>query len=67
MYGIASAAPHAILLATEFNGAELSLAASQMESLNGLYKVQLESASKQASINEESVENAAKLKEQMQS
>ncbi|MCL5129790.1 MULTISPECIES: gliding motility protein GldL [unclassified Algibacter] len=53
--------------ATKKYGAELSLAASQMESLNGLYKVQLESASKQASINEESVENAAKLKEQMQS
>lgn len=48
-------------------GEELSLAAAQMESLNGLYKVQLESAGKQASINEESVENAAKLKEQMQS
>ncbi|WP_405292335.1 gliding motility protein GldL [Algibacter sp. Ld11] len=53
--------------ATKKYGAELSLAASQMESLNGLYKVQLESASKQATINEESVENAAKLKEQMQS
>ena len=53
--------------ATKKYGEELSLAASQMESLNGLYKVQLESASKQASINEESVENAAKLKEQMQS
>lgn len=48
-------------------GEELSLAASQMESLNSLYKVQLESANKQATINEESVENAAKLKEQMQS
>ena len=53
--------------ATKKYGEELSLAAAQMESLNGLYKVQLESASKQASINEESVENAAKLKEQMQS
>ena len=48
-------------------GEELSLAAAQMESLNGLYKVQLEGASKQQTINEESVENAAKLKEQMQS
>ena len=46
---------------------ELSLAASQMESLNSLYKLQVESASRQASINEEAVENAAKLKEQMQS
>ncbi|MGB6269896.1 MAG: gliding motility protein GldL [Olleya sp.] len=48
-------------------GEELSLAAAQMESLNSLYKVQMESASRQASINEEAVENATKLKEQMQS
>jgi len=46
---------------------ELSLAAAQMESLNSLYKVQLESVNKQAAINEEAVENATKLKEQMQS
>ncbi len=48
-------------------GEELSLAAAQMESLNSLYKVQLESANRQAAINEEAVENATKLKEQMQS
>jgi len=53
--------------ATRKYGEEMSLAASQMESLNSLYKVQLESANKQAAINQESVENAAKLKEQMQS
>lgn len=53
--------------ATKKYGEEMSLAASQMESLNGLYKVQLESVNKQASINQESIENAAKLKEQMQS
>ncbi|MEJ2584022.1 MAG: gliding motility protein GldL [Robiginitalea sp.] len=46
---------------------ELSEAASQMESLNSLYKVQLESASRQASINEEVVQNAGALKEQMES
>lgn len=46
---------------------ELTLAASQMESLNSLYKVQLESASKNAKVNEEVVENNIKLKEQMQS
>jgi gliding motility-associated protein GldL len=46
---------------------ELSQAAAQMESLNSLYKVQLESASRQASINEEVVQNAGALKEQMQS
>ena len=46
---------------------EMALAAAQMESLNSLYKVQVESANRQAAINEESVENAKKLKEQMQS
>jgi len=53
--------------ATKKYGEELTLAAAQMESLNSLYKVQLESINKQAEINEESVENASKLKEQMQS
>jgi gliding motility-associated protein GldL len=53
--------------ATKKYGQELSLAAAQMESLNSLYKVQLESVDKQASINKESAENAAKLKEQMES
>jgi gliding motility-associated protein GldL len=48
-------------------GEEMSLAAAQMESLNSLYKVQMESASRQATINEESVVNAEKLKEQMSS
>jgi gliding motility-associated protein GldL len=38
-----------------------------MEALNGLYKVQLESADKNAQANKEIAENAAKLKEQMQS
>ncbi len=46
---------------------ELSLAASQMESLNSLYKVQLESASRQATINEEVANNAGRLKDQMES
>ncbi len=46
---------------------EMVQAASQMESLNSLYKVQLESASKQASINEEVVQNSAALKDQMAS
>ncbi|GAA4964434.1 gliding motility protein GldL [Algibacter aquimarinus] len=53
--------------ATKKYGEELSLAAAQMESLNSLYKVQLESVNKQAAINEESIENAGKLKEQMES
>ncbi|MFK5973139.1 MAG: gliding motility protein GldL [Flavobacteriaceae bacterium] len=46
---------------------EMSHAATQMESLNSLYKVQLESASKQASVNEEVVQNASALKDQMES
>ena len=46
---------------------EMVQAAAQMESLNSLYKVQLESASKQASINEEQIQNASALKDQMQS
>jgi len=45
---------------------EMSLAATQMESLNSLYKVQLESASKNAQINNEVAENNLKLKDQMQ-
>lgn len=46
---------------------ELNLAAAQMESLNGLYKIQLESATKNAEINNQVVENNIKLKDQMQS
>ncbi|WP_425433074.1 gliding motility protein GldL [Flavobacterium album] len=44
---------------------EMSMAAAQMESLNSLYKVQLESASRNAEANKEIADNAAKLKEQM--
>ncbi|EAR00568.1 gliding motility protein GldL [Maribacter sp. HTCC2170] len=46
---------------------EMVHAAAQMESLNSLYKVQLESASKQATVNEEVVQNASALKDQMES
>ena len=46
---------------------EMAAAASNMEALNGLYKVQLDSADRNAQANQEIVENAAKLKEQMQS
>ncbi len=46
---------------------ELSLAAAQMESLNSLYKVQIESASRNAQVNSEVAENNLKLKDQMQS
>ncbi|RBA29452.1 type IX secretion system motor protein PorL/GldL [Flavobacterium tibetense] len=46
---------------------EMTSAAASMEALNGLYKMQLDSASKNAEANKEIAENAAKLKEQMQS
>jgi gliding motility-associated protein GldL len=46
---------------------EMSQAAAQMEALNSLYKVQLESASRNAEANKQIAENADKLKEQMQS
>ena len=53
--------------ATNRYSEQLSLAAAQMESLNSLYQVQLDSAARQAEINEETVANAGKLKEQMES
>lgn len=46
---------------------EMTLAASQMESLNNLYKAQVESASKQAEVNQEVADNAVKLKAEMES
>jgi gliding motility-associated protein GldL len=46
---------------------EMTLAAAQMESLNSLYKAQLESANRNAQINSELAENNLKLKDQMQS
>ncbi len=46
---------------------EMMAAAASMESLNSLYKVQLDSAARNAEANKEIAENAAKLKEQMQS
>lgn len=46
---------------------ELSVAASQMETLNNIYKAQVESASHQAEVNKAVAENAGRLKEQMDS
>jgi gliding motility-associated protein GldL len=45
---------------------EMALAAAQMESLNSLYKVQVESTSRQAEVHERVTENAEQLKQQMQ-
>lgn len=55
------------IAATNKYSEQLALAAAQMESLNSLYKIQLESTSRQADINGQVVENAQKLKEQMES
>ena len=55
------------IAATNQYSEQLSLAAAQMESLNSLYKVQLESTSRQAQANEEIAQNAQALKEQMRS
>ena len=46
---------------------QMAKATEQMESINSIYKAQLESASRQAEINEANIENATKLKEQMES
>lgn len=46
---------------------EMGKAATQMEALNGLYQAQLQSAERNAQINNEVAENNLKLKDQMQS
>lgn len=46
---------------------ELSVAAAQMETLNNIYKAQVESAARQAEVNQEVAENAGRLKMQMDS
>lgn len=46
---------------------EMSLAANQLESLNSIYKVQVESASRQAEVNDAVADNAHRLNEQMES
>ena len=46
---------------------QVELAATQMESLNGLYQVQMENSNKQSEVNNAMVENSERLKEQMES
>ena len=46
---------------------QVELAATQMESLNGLYQVQMENSNKQAELNNAMAENSERLKEQMES
>ena len=44
---------------------EMTLASAQLENLNALYKVQLESVNKNSLVNEEMTEHASQLKENM--
>ncbi|MBJ2173376.1 gliding motility protein GldL [Aureibaculum algae] len=53
--------------ATSKYSEQLTLAASNMESLNSLYKVQYDSASRQSELSEAVAENTVKLKDQMES
>ena len=55
------------IAATKKYSEQLSLAAGQMESLNSLYKVQMESASRQAEANKIAADNAENLQSQMAS
>lgn len=61
-----SAASESISSTNKYNE-QVSMAAAQMETLNSLYKVQVENSSKQAEINSAVVENTERLKEQMES
>ncbi len=61
-----SVASESISTTAKYNE-QVELAASQMESLNGLYQVQMESANKQSEINSSMIENSERLKEQMES
>ena len=45
---------------------EMETAASQMESLNNLYKLQAESANRQNEVNNQVLENAEQMKNQME-
>ena len=61
-----SAASESISSTNKYNE-QVSMAAAQMETLNNLYKVQVENTGKQAELNSAVVENTEKLKEQMES
>ncbi|MCL7753712.1 gliding motility protein GldL [Polaribacter sp. Z022] len=61
-----SAASESISSTNKYNE-QVTMAAVQMETLNNLYKVQVENASKQSELNGAVVENTEKLKEQMES
>ena len=60
-----SSASESITTTNSYNE-QMALAASQMESLNGLYQVQMENANKQAELSNSLAENSEKLKSQME-
>ncbi|ARV06676.1 gliding motility protein GldL [Polaribacter sp. SA4-10] len=59
-----SVASESISSTSKYNE-QVSMATVQMESLNSLYKVQVENTSKQTELNSAVVENTERLKEQM--
>lgn len=61
-----SATTESIASTNKYNE-QVSMAAVQMETLNNLYKVQVENTTKQSELNGAVVENTEKLKEQMES
>jgi len=61
-----AAASETISATNKYND-QVSLAAVKMESLNGLYEVQMENANQQVALNTAVVENTERLKEQMES
>ena len=61
-----SAASESISSTNKYNE-QVSMAAVEMEKLNNLYKVQVENTTKQSELNGVVVENAEKLREQMES
>ena len=62
-----SMAPTADALeSTKKYGEQIANAAAQMESLNGLYQMQMEAANKQAALNDSVAANAEQLKNQME-
>lgn len=63
--GIAPAAD--AMVSTQKYSEEMTRAAMQLQSLNGLYQVQLEATKKQADANESVAENAVQLQQQMAS
>ena len=61
-----SSASETISATNKYNE-QMSMASVQMESLNGLYKIQVDNTNHQTELNAAVVENTEKLKEQMES